>query len=119
MKQMRLFVAMFVAVFAILAVNAAFATGAIFAPCPGHEHLVAMASPNDCDDATGRCSHDRCPGGKCVCPSCAAASASILPAPVFLLRQVATGASCVAIPTDSLRDGITIGPVTGPPKLSV
>jgi hypothetical protein len=116
---MRLFVAMFVAAFAMLVVNAAFARGAVFAPCPGHEHVVAMASPNDCDDATGRCSHDRCQGGKCVCLSCAAASASILPAPDFLLRRAGTGASYVAIPTDSLRDGITIRPVTGPPKLSV
>src|SRR5258705_374639 len=107
MKQMRLIVAMFVAAFAILAVNATFAQGAILAPCPGHEHAVAMASPNDCDGATGRCGHDRCQGGKCVCLSCAAASASILPPPDFLLDQVATGASCVAIPTGSLRDGIT------------
>jgi len=115
---MRLFVAMFVAVFAILAVNAAFARGAIFAPCPGHEHLVAMASPNDCDDAMGQCSHDRCQGGKCVCPSCAAAGVLILPAPDFGVRQAATGASCVAIPTGSLLDGITVRPITGPPRLS-
>ena len=118
MKYMRLFVAIFVAAFAMLAVNAAFARGAVFAPRPADEHVVAMASPNDCDDATGRCIHDRCQSGKCVCPSCAAASASILPAPDFLLRQAGSGASNVAIPTGSLRDGITVRPVTGPPRLS-
>jgi hypothetical protein len=117
MKQMRLLVAICVAVFAILAVKAAFASGAIFAPCPGQKHVVITASLNDCDDAMGQCSHDRCKGGKCVCPYCAAAGASILPAPGFILHQT-TGASLVAIPTGSLRDGITVRPVTGPPRLT-
>jgi hypothetical protein len=59
-----------------------------------------------------------CKDGNCVCPCCAGAGSAALTLPFQTLGRLATRAYSAAPPLDDVRAGITIRPVTGPPKLS-
>ena len=72
-----------------------------------------------CDaDPDGSCNHEGCHDGKCIHACCSTGAAAAFPVLVANLRRVALYAT-LDLPADSRRDGITVRPFTGPPKLSI
>jgi hypothetical protein len=84
-----------------------------------HEQTVALvvAALQDVD-ADSDCQHDGCHDGKCLYPCCSAAGVAVLPVPVANNPRTARPGA-LGLPGDSWRDGITVHPDPGPPKLSV
>ena len=117
--------AMLIGVLAMLALNSAVARAAAYAPIPAPAYEVAaVAFPGDlngaighCSDAKGQCSRDRCESGKCDCAICAGAGGAIDLARDFVLPLAVTHAAPMMIPGESLPDGVTVRPITGPPRL--
>jgi hypothetical protein len=78
--------------------------------------VTAMTVPDD--GADGNCHDGGCHNGSCIHSCCSATGMATLPVPD-------AGAPCVAaaeslrFPANSSREGLTLRPVTGPPKLSV
>jgi hypothetical protein len=123
---MRLMLAMLTGVIAMLALSSAVARAAAYASIPAQAHeVVAIASSGDlngaighCSDAKGQCSRDRCDRGKCDCALCAGAGTAIYLAPDFALRLAVAHAAPLMIPGESLPGGVTVRPITRPPRLS-
>ena len=83
--------------------------------CRAAHRLTAMMS--HADDPCGNCSHHGCADTKCMCPACsliygpASTASEVLP--LRGVARIALGAF-----SNFLREGITLPPDTGPPKLS-
>jgi hypothetical protein len=117
---MRLILVILLGVSGMLALSV-IAPGVSSAPSSS---AFAIMSPGDFDEATGDCcgnygpcSHDRCEGGACVCPACAGAAAAIQGPPDFILGLPAAGTYSRPIPTEPFHHGVTVRPITGPPRL--
>jgi hypothetical protein len=70
-----------------------------------------------CSHAAGQCGHDRCEAGKCACSICGGAGIAIYSTSNLNLLFALAGAWVTAMPEDSLRDGLTVRPITGPPRV--
>ena len=122
---MRLILAIVLSMLAALALTGAVAANPTYAPrVTESRDATAAASlvqsdyePDLCSHATGQCGHARCEAGKCACSICTGAGIAVCSAsnlnPLFALVFVWV----TAMPEDSLRDGLTIRPITGPPRV--
>lgn len=122
---MRLILAMILTVLAALALSGALAGDPTYAPRVAETRdATAVVSPVQSDDdsgpcshATGQCGHDRCEAGKCACSICGGAGIAIYSTSNLNPLLALLGAWAIAMPGDSLRDGLTVRPITGPPRV--
>jgi hypothetical protein len=99
---------------AALTFNVSAVHEAIGSPCAEHDFTAMMSHA---DDPCGNCPHHGCADTKCMCPACSPISGPVSTASeVEPLRGVARRASDAF--SNFLREGITLRPDTGPPKLS-
>jgi hypothetical protein len=77
----------------------------------------AVMSALHVEDAGEKCGHHDCHNGKCACLACCSACVSAFVAPASFFLQLDAQTTLV-ISENSWLDGITVQPVTGPPKLS-
>ena len=121
---MRLILAMILSVLAALALSGALAAGPTYAPrlAETPDATVSGAPVQDddefgpCSHAAGQCGHDRCEAGNCACSICGGAGIAIYSTSNFDPLFASAGAWATAMPEDSLRDGLTVRPITGPPR---
>jgi hypothetical protein len=69
------------------------------------------------EDAGDKCGRHDCQNGKCTCLTCCSACVLLFVAPDSFFLQLGAQ-TALAIRENSWLDGITVQPVTGPPKLS-
>jgi hypothetical protein len=118
---MRLILVMLLGALAVLALNGATAIGVPYGP--SSSAFAGMSSGHfdeaigDCWGDHGPCSHDRCEGGPCACPDCAGSGAAIQVALDFILGLPGVGAYSIIISTELFHHGVTVRPITGPPRL--
>ena len=109
--DMRHFLVARTFVLAVVTFNVSAAREAAVSAYGSHE-LAAMMS--HADDPCGSCPHHDCADTKCMCPACSSICGPASTAPEVLpLRGVAR--SALHANSNFLREGITLGPDTGPP----
>jgi hypothetical protein len=118
---MRLILVMLLGVFGVLALKGAPATGVDYAPSSSAFAVVSSGHISDviggCCNDNGKCRHDRCEGDACACSSCPGAGAAIDFAPVSVLGRQIAAAYSMPVQTELFHDGLTVCPITGPPRL--
>lgn len=115
---MREFIRAVVVLLAIAALGAASPGVASAVPCSPHEQSVmVIASQVPCVRASGDRYRDR-EDGDCNCNCCSSVSSAILVVPLKPFDPLAMQVVTLIAPRDQLPRGITVLPLTGPPKLS-
>jgi hypothetical protein len=115
---MRRLFAVLLLVLGAVALNAAVGSRLFAGSTAPHDHSgEAMMSALHVEDAGEKCGHHDCKSGKCTCLACCSACVASFVAPASFFLQLGVQTALV-IPENSWLDGITVQPVTSPPKLS-
>src|SRR5208337_3064341 len=116
---MREFLTALLVLLMVVALSAANPGVAGAAPCSEHEQSTsAAAAATHSVRRVEDCDHHHCKEGKCLCPCCGAVGSATFVAPLMSLDLAPERTAAIALPRNQVRAGITIRPVTGPPKLS-